>query len=768
MRKNLVMIMALVAAVVLLAVGAGRPQAYAWIRIDAGNDVAWTMSASRPNQANGRIKYKLGSAGTGDRANFGATLGNEFEAIQRSFHAWRNVYGSRVDFEFDGNVTSPVQNLNDDVNTVYWTNTELSPGVYGVTTSAFNTTTGQLLDADLVLNDRDFSWDIAGSTLTVGVPGRAYIEQIAIHEIGHFLGVDHTFLGHASMFPFTESGAINFLSLEADDVAPVLAAYPDTFALPPVTGTVSGRIASGDGTGRLGVQVALIDVASRKAVIAALSDRAQGASPAGTFRIDHVPPGVYWVVAARIFTTEMGAYYSQSFTDLLPCVWGVAPGNAGSPTLLHVTPGASITDVNVTVGNLANAHEPNNTTAQATALAVGQVIGSRIEAAGDVDFFAVTLVQGESTTFHVHSDAVGQDLNPELELRGPNGTTVLATGEFGAPGFSQQARDIESSFFGTAGIDYDCFIQHSAATSGVYYVRVRGTSNTTGGYVLTATSSTTFQGTDVGATRITPSIPGMIAGGADIQIAIEPRGANGVILPNSVSRTVELLDADNADAVLDSRTGVGPWTYTVSPGATAGIRRFAARVDGIRMLREVSIPVAGPIDGVQSTVRVVHGSLVADGIDTSPVEVILRDAAGRLRADSTAAVQVTTTTGTLTSGTTIGPSVPAIYDASTGAWRTSIKSPGDGTSLTVSATAGTVAISTHVVGLTAKATGVGGGPTGGGGGGGGGCALLNVPQANQPWWMLAAMAVLAALALRYRLKPRAKSPIARLGLPNAH
>lgn len=717
----------LVAALVLgvLGLAAGPSQAYSWIRVANGNDVKWDLSATRPNQASGRIKYRIGTAGTSDSANFAAGAGSEFDAIQRSFNVWRNLYGSAVDFEFDGNVAAPSQNLNDDVNTVYWTNTELPAGVYAVTTSAFDNTTGQLLDADLVFNDRDFSWDVMPATMTVGVPGRAYIQQIAVHEIGHFLGIDHSFVSNASMFPFTESGAINFLSLETDDTAPILTAYPDPHALLPATGSVSGVVSTSDGTGRPGVHVALVNVSNRRVVVAALTNPANGTFAAGSFRIDRVPPGNYWMIATQVFTSELGSYYSQSFTNLMPCVLGTSPGVAGNPTLLRVVAGSNVTGADLTVGNVTNAHEPNNTTAQATPLLVGQAVGSRIGTGGDVDFFAVPLVQGQATVIHVHSDAVGQELNPELELRGPDGTTVIATGEFGAPGFAQNARDIDASFFGTNGVDYDCFIEHTAATSGTFFVRVRGTSNTTGAYIISAVSTATFSGTDPGATRITAATPGVLEGGASVQVSVEPRDARSILLPLTVSRTVQLLDAANGDAVIDSKTGAGPWDFSVSMGATAGVRRFAATVDGVRMLRELEIPVAGTLDPGMSSVRVVNGSLVADGADTSLVEVILRDAAGRIRVDPSVAVQVTASAGTLTntSGGT-GPSIPAIRDAATGAWHVTLRAPAAGTSLTVSATAGSVAVGSHVVALTAKASGTGGGtPAGGGGGGGGGCSL---------------------------------------------
>lgn len=84
------------------------------------------------------------------------------------------------------------------------------------------------LDADIVFWDGGFRF-FAGSS---GCSGGFYIEDIAAHEFGHALGLGHTDVAGATMFPSASSCSTALRSLEADDIAGVQSLYPPT-ALPP-------------------------------------------------------------------------------------------------------------------------------------------------------------------------------------------------------------------------------------------------------------------------------------------------------------------------------------------------------------------------------------------------------------------------------------------------------------------------------------------------------------------------------------------------------
>ena len=147
---------------------------------------------------------------------------------------------------------------------------------------------GQILDADILFNPAiKFSTD--GST-------SVDLQTVATHEIGHFLGLDHSAVVKATMFPFAPPVAEHGLSY--DDVAAIAALYPKSS--PDVaTGSISGKVTMADGSPVFGAHVFADSTSAataypsniRKTPIGTLS------MPDGTYRIDGVPPDTYTVAA---------------------------------------------------------------------------------------------------------------------------------------------------------------------------------------------------------------------------------------------------------------------------------------------------------------------------------------------------------------------------------------------------------------------------------------------------------------------------------------
>ncbi|MCA8940036.1 MAG: matrixin family metalloprotease, partial [Planctomycetes bacterium] len=408
------------AALAALIASQSQSHAYSSIKVfdngeaGFGREVRWEMAATRTNQANGRILYRIGVNGTADTLTGPF---NEFAAIQKAFSVWASIDGLDLDFEFAGTTSNPAEDGNDDVNTIYWATGGFGPGELAVTTTTFDVTNGQILDADLAFND-DYVWDTYAENVTVGSAGRSAIRQTAVHEIGHFLGLDHSFLGRATLFPFTDAGAISGISLAHDDISGLYAAHADPSALTPnQNGSVSGTVTL-SGTGRLGVQVTLIDTATGRPIVSALSDRATPVSTAGAYRIENVPAGNYWVVASPILTTDIGFYYSQAetLTDFSPTILGVAADMSGAPTILSVGQNEDLAGIDFALTAAAGFFEANDTVATASAIAVGDALGARIESTSDLDHYRFNAQQGETVSIRVHADGMGSDLNPFLVL----------------------------------------------------------------------------------------------------------------------------------------------------------------------------------------------------------------------------------------------------------------------------------------------------------------------------------------------------------------
>ncbi|MBK8258665.1 MAG: matrixin family metalloprotease [Polyangiaceae bacterium] len=88
------------------------------------------------------------------------------------------------------------------------------------TTVTYNRSTGEILDADIELN-------FAFNELTIGDDHVVYdLPSIVTHEIGHFIGLDHTPDPDATMFAGYEAGTTSQRTLEFDDVSAVCAVYP--------------------------------------------------------------------------------------------------------------------------------------------------------------------------------------------------------------------------------------------------------------------------------------------------------------------------------------------------------------------------------------------------------------------------------------------------------------------------------------------------------------------------------------------------------------
>jgi hypothetical protein len=92
----------------------------------------------------------------------------------------------------------------------------------GLTTTRFDTKTGDLWDADIELNG-------VGANLTIGDPIKGDdLLSVLTHEAGHFLGLSHSTDPIATMravYDPSHDGA-DFRSLAADDIAGICAAYP--------------------------------------------------------------------------------------------------------------------------------------------------------------------------------------------------------------------------------------------------------------------------------------------------------------------------------------------------------------------------------------------------------------------------------------------------------------------------------------------------------------------------------------------------------------
>ena len=150
-------------------------------------------------------------------------------AIRAGADAWQLQSGASFAFRFAG-FSTQTTTTNDGINLVMFRN-ESSGSALATTYSWFSGT--RIIEADIVFWDAGFQF----VTGTSGCSGAFFIEDIATHEFGHALGLGHSTVPTATMYPSISACSQQARTLDADDIAGVLSLYPATRTAPvPPTG----------------------------------------------------------------------------------------------------------------------------------------------------------------------------------------------------------------------------------------------------------------------------------------------------------------------------------------------------------------------------------------------------------------------------------------------------------------------------------------------------------------------------------------------------
>lgn len=148
--------------------------------------------------------------------------------------------------------------------------------------------------------DTEFNPNITFSVSTTPPSGTFSLQAVATHEEGHSLGLDHSGIAHAVMFPFgdtTLSG--QELSLSTDDAIGISYLYPCTAHsttghctadFSTATGVISGTVTL-NGAGVFAAHVVIVNASTGNVVTDRLT------KPDGTYKLEGVPPGNYKVLA---------------------------------------------------------------------------------------------------------------------------------------------------------------------------------------------------------------------------------------------------------------------------------------------------------------------------------------------------------------------------------------------------------------------------------------------------------------------------------------
>ena len=159
-------------------------------------------------------------------ANRDVTPDAAIAALQAGMDAWNTQAGSSFRWQYGGTV-SDTATAYDNRNVVMFRNT--SNGSTIASTYSWWSGNNELLDSDIVFWDGGFTF-FTGPSGCGGVSNAAYIEDIAAHEFGHALGLNHSNSSDATMYPSYSYCSTSNRTLASDDINGAKALYPATSA----------------------------------------------------------------------------------------------------------------------------------------------------------------------------------------------------------------------------------------------------------------------------------------------------------------------------------------------------------------------------------------------------------------------------------------------------------------------------------------------------------------------------------------------------------
>ena len=247
-----------------------------------------------------------------DRSADGVTAQQFQTTMGRAFNTWHAVNTAQTSSSFAGFTQAPPGD-DDDLTVLGFEN---RPGATRTlaATSFFVDNSGEILESDIFFNTA-FLWSTSGQ----GVANRYDLESIAVHEIGHLLGLSHSALGETElisggrrvigaesvMFPIAFSqGNTADRTLKADDIAGIADIY-GTNTFDRESGSISGRVTK-NARGVVGAHVVAFNPRTGNLV------GGFSLSQDGSFVIAGLEPGPHVLRAEPLDDGDIESFFDES------------------------------------------------------------------------------------------------------------------------------------------------------------------------------------------------------------------------------------------------------------------------------------------------------------------------------------------------------------------------------------------------------------------------------------------------------------------------
>ncbi|HEV8321881.1 MAG TPA: PKD domain-containing protein [Myxococcota bacterium] len=320
---------------VLVGVTVAAPLARSYVPIvdTMGNYFHWRINP---------VSYAISATGED-------SLTGENTEITAGFDAWENLVEAYIDFTQTGTSAANVV-ADDGLNIVSFDDPagDQGPGVLATTYSSFagpivaktGGSFGRILEADIAFNNGvDFITNAGASSGPCF--GEVDMRGVVTHEIGHFIGLDHTTVPGATMQAALGSCDPSAASLSSDDIDGAAFLYPTGMMSGPPTADFTGSPL----TGTVGTVVSFTDLSVGSVTTWAWNFGDGTTSTATDPAHTYVAPGTYTVVLTVTGIAGSDTETKTAYVVITPGMASITADFSGGPRMGNAPLTVSFSDL---------------------------------------------------------------------------------------------------------------------------------------------------------------------------------------------------------------------------------------------------------------------------------------------------------------------------------------------------------------------------------------------------------------------------------------